>query len=169
MPRIMKYPRDVAGILHKELSFRAKRVKPPLVPPWVPSEVTLGQLLDSALAASLLLEEGQAIQFRLGAISSAKLPAAPAVYRFKAPLDLSPEHLRKTAPAFDPTLCFVAFEEAPSMPSGLQMWGAHLVGGLVADDTELIFAGFTLRSIRAGHLEGFFGSAQVFRYDPVEG
>jgi hypothetical protein len=88
----------------------------------------VGTLLDACFFATLLTEEGRPTRFVCAYVSPDDLSGVPA-RRLARPMPLTPEAIRRIAPAIDPVLTSLGIHHGPD---GLSIWGLVDVPRLAA-------------------------------------
>jgi hypothetical protein len=112
------YPHDVAVALHQRWPTEA-------APP--PDPVVLTELISALYQASLLFEEGHAVECHVVWATLAQLEAQPVklldfhLMRFAEPRAWNEQELRRLSPAVQYPSSLLAVEQAPS--GQLQIWG----------------------------------------------
>jgi hypothetical protein len=112
------YPHDVAVALHQRWPTEA-------APP--PDPAVLTELISALYQASLLFEEGHAVECHVVWATLAQLEAQPAklldfhLMRFAEPRAWNEQELRRLSPAVQYPSSLLAVEQAPS--GQLQIWG----------------------------------------------
>jgi hypothetical protein len=135
-------PSAHATSLLERLRDRRSRVREPAAPrdrhgsverllasaPLPASTEHVGELLDACFFATLLTEEGRPTRFACAYVSPDDLDGIPA-RRLARPLSVTPETIRRIAPAIDPELTSLGIHDGPD---GLVVWGLVDLPRLVA-------------------------------------